>query len=366
MVKILHIQRAGTIAGSENHLLQLLPGLQKRGYDVSFLALTKPQEVPSALSQALGVQGIPVIDQRVRGEWQPQILPQIYDIIGRGQYDIIHTHLLYADLYGTLAARWVGKGKVLCTRHNDNRYRQRWPMRPLITWNTHWMHHVIAISEHIKAFNMRYQRVPEAKITVIPYGYEAATPVPILPRREADRFTIGMVGRLVPQKSHITALQALPMILKAVPQAWLVILGDGSLRQELTTLAEELDLTSCVEFVGYHANAAQEMQKFDLFLHPSLHEGFGLVLLEAMAAHLPIVATRVSAIPEIVVDGQTGLLIPPEQPELLAQAVIQLLTNADKRAQMGAAGYQRLLQEFTVTKMLDRTEVVYQSLVSNA
>lgn len=365
MVKILHIQRAGTIAGAENHLLQLLPGLQQRGYDVTFLALTKPQEVPSALTQALIAQEIPVIDLRIKGELQPQVLGQIYNIIQQSSYDIIHTHLLYADLYGALAARWVGRGKILCTRHNDNRYRQRWPMRPLITWNTGWMHHVIAISEHIKAFNMQYQRVPAEKITVVPYGYTPSAPLPSPRPKASDTFTIGMVGRLVPQKSHVTALHALHLIRQQVPHVRLVIVGDGPLRTELITLTEELQLTPYVKFLGYQPNAAQWMQGFDIFLHPSVHEGFGLVLLEAMAACLPIVATKVSAIPEIVLDGQTGFLIPPQDPQSLAQAVIQLFINPELRLKFGMAGYQRLMQEFTVAKMLDRTEKVYQSLLDS-
>lgn len=366
MAKILHIQRAGAIAGSETHLLQLLPGLQQRGHDITFLALTKPQESPSPFTQALSSQGIRVIDQRIQREWQPEILPPMVQIIRQGHYDIVHTHLLYADLYGALATLWAGRTKVLCTRHNDNPYRQRWPMRPLITWNTSWMHHVIAISAHIKAFNMKYQRVPAAKITVIPYGYDppVAAPMPLPPK--TGTLTLGMVGRLVPQKSHATAIRALPLILNHIPHTRLVILGDGPLRNELVTLAAQLNLTPHVEFLGYQPRAAEWMRRFDLLLHPSQHEGFGLVLLEAMAARLPIVATRVSAIPEIVVDGQTGCLIPPQDPESLAQAVIGLLNQPARRAQMGEAGYQRLVQEFSVAKMLDRTEAVYQSLLSKA
>lgn len=368
MVKILHIQRAGQIAGSEKHLLQLLPGLRQRGYDVTFLALTKPHEVPSALTKALIAQGVPVIDRRVYTEFEPQILPQIYQIVRQGGYDIVHTHLLYADLYGALAARWAGNVKIICTRHNDNPYRRCWPMRPLIAWNTRWIDHVITISEHLKAFNMRYQGVPAHKISVIPYGY-TPPPLPLDAYRwpwEPEALVIGMVGRLVPQKAHAIALRAFPLIHRQVPQARLVILGDGPLRQKLMALAARLQITPYVQFLGYQPDAARWMAGFDVFLHPSLHEGFGLVLLEAMAAQRAIVATCVSAIPEIVIDGQTGFLVPPRNPELLAQAVIQLLVNPDLRNQFGAAGYARLLQEFSVEKMLDRTEAVYQFLLSKA
>ncbi|MEN9207706.1 MAG: glycosyltransferase family 4 protein [Gloeomargarita sp. GMQP_bins_120] len=367
MVKILHIQRAGPIAGAERHLLQLLSGLQRRGYSVTFLALTKPHEAPSALTQALIAQGIPVIDQRIYTEFEPQILPRICRIIRRGGYDIVHTHLLYADLYGALAARWAGKVKIVCTRHNDNPYRRYWPMRPLIAWNTCWMDHVIVISEHLKAFNMKYQRVPAHKITVIPYGY---TPSPLVERPcwpwEPEALVIGMVGRLVPQKSHATALRAFPLIHRQVPQARLVILGDGPLRPSLMALADRLRITPYVQFLGYQPDAAQWMAGFDIFLHTSLHEGFGLVLLEAMAARRPIVATRVGAIPEIVVHGQTGLLVPPGDPQALAQAVSQLLLDGSLRRQLGEAGYQRLLREFSVEKMLDRTVGVYEFLLSKA
>ncbi len=366
MVKILHIQRAGAIAGAENHLLHLLPGLQQRGYDVTFLALTKPQEAPSPFAAALRRRGIPVIDRWVHSEWQPDLLPQLVHLLRQGNYDLVHTHLLYADLYGGVAARCLPGLKVLCTRHNDNRYRQRWPMRPLITWNTRCFHHVIAISEHIKRFNQRYQRVPAEKITVIPYGYDPpAGEFPTTPKSSGP-FVLGMVGRLVPQKSHATALYALPLIRQRIPQVRLVIVGDGPLREPLKTLAAQLQVTAHVDLVGYQPQAGEWMRQFDLLVHPSLHEGFGLVLLEAMAARLPIVATRVSAIPEIVIDGKTGLLIPPNDPPALAQAVIQLLTNPEQRAGMGAAGYARLVQEFTVAQMVERTANLYQSLLSSA
>jgi len=153
------------------------------------------EEAPSPFAQALHSRGVPVIDQRVAAEWQPEMLPKLIHILRQGNYDIVHTHLLYADLYGGLAARCLPGVKVLCTRHNDNRYRQRWPMRPLITWNTRCFHHVIAISEHIKRFNQYYQRVPEDKITVIPYGYDPPVREAPIPPKPSGTLTLGILQK---------------------------------------------------------------------------------------------------------------------------------------------------------------------------
>jgi glycosyltransferase involved in cell wall biosynthesis len=150
-------------------------------------------------------------------------------------------------------------------------------------------------------------------------------------------------------------------LLDEIPSVHLVIVGDGELRSTLERLTAELALTEHVHFVGFRSDVPNLMHAFDIFVLPSLFEGFGLVLLEAMAAAKPIVATRVSAIPEIVLDGKTGLLVPPRDPLALSKALRQLIMNPGLAGDFGGCGRRQLEQQFSVKKMVDDTVRVYQS-----
>jgi glycosyltransferase involved in cell wall biosynthesis len=127
-------------------------------------------------------------------------------------------------------------------------------------------------------------------------------------------------------------------------------------------LASELKLNSHVSFLGYRSDASQLIYDFDIFVHPSRWEGFGLVFLEAMAAGVPIIATRTSAIPEIVEDGETGLLVPVDDEDALSDALSLLLADPPLRKQMGMAGRRRLDEHFSVQKMVERTAQIYQHI----
>lgn len=366
-LKLLHIQKAEIVAGCENHLLTLLPNLHDRGYDITMLALTPPNQADNPFVQAMRSRGIPTVTMPIRGKLDWQLLPNLVQFLRQSSYHLVHTHLIHADFYGGLAAKLANVPYICSTRHNDDAFRRHPLLRQLLQWQSQCFHELICISEHVKQFTQTVERVTPEKLTIIPYGFSVTENRRDRTWRsqmgwEEQTPVLGNVARLTAQKGQHTLLQAMPLVLQQFPNTQLVMVGDGELRESLQQLATELDLTPQVHFLGYQANGAEWMANFDLLVHPSRWEGFGLVLLEAMAAKLPIVATQVSAIPEIVQSGETGLLIPPEDPIALAQAICRILSDRAIAQQMGLAGYQRLQQHFTVQAMVDRTCQLYQQL----
>ncbi len=165
------------------------------------------------------------------------------------------------------------------------------------------------------------------------------------------------LGRLVPQKGLDLAVQALPAIRASHPKAVLVIAGEGPERERLEALGRARGLADALFLPGRAGDVAALLEQADVLVHPSRWEGFGLVLLEAMLAARPIVATNVSSIPEIVVDGETGFLVPRNTPGALADAVVRVL---DAPGTLGAAGRARALEHFSADAMARRTAEVYE------
>jgi glycosyltransferase involved in cell wall biosynthesis len=171
------------------------------------------------------------------------------------------------------------------------------------------------------------------------------------------------VGRLEEQKGFDVAVQAMESVTRAAPDARLTIAGDGSQRRALADRITDLGLTDAVSLLGERNDVRSLMLEADILVHPARWEGFGLVLLEAMTAGLPIVATRVWAIPEVIADGVTGLLVPPEDPDELAAAIIELIRNPERRREMGMAGYERLRKRFSPERMARRVAAVYEEVL---
>lgn len=367
---ILHIQKVANIAGSENHLLTLLPRLKESGYEPTMLVLTDRHDHPSSFLNEMQSLGIQTEVMPILGDLNPRLFNRLVNFIQQRNYAIVHTHLLHADLYGGIAARLARVKRVISTRHNDDDFRRKFPWRLPIAWNLKLMDRVICISENVKQFSHKIEEVSGNKITVIPYGINPYSVKLDRSWREKlgwkdDVPVVGIVARLTEQKGHTTLLKAMSEVVHQFPTVQLVIVGDGELFNELQQLVNKLEIAQQVCFLGYRENAAAMMAGFDIFVHPSRWEGFGLVFLEAMTASLPIVATQVGSIPEIVRQGETGLLVPVDDPTALANAICRLLSDRALARKMGQNGRDILEKYFTVAAMVDRTCKVYANLLSN-
>ncbi|GAB4552236.1 MAG: glycosyltransferase [Anaerolineae bacterium] len=356
------------VAGTENHLLTLLPSLKARGLAPSLLVLTEPAKPLDDYVAHLNQLGIPAAQMEIRRDVDLPLMGRLAAYIRSSGAEAVHTHLIHADWHGIPAARRAGIKHIYTSGHNDDQFRYKLPIRLIQAYLWRRINAGIAISEAVRQFMLKVEFAPPRKVHTVHYGYQ---PQPFDPslrenfRRELnlplDAPVFGSVCRLIEQKGLPYALQSFAAIADEFPHAYYVLIGDGLLREALQTQAAALGIADRIRFAGWRADAAARMVAFDVFLMPSLWEGFGLVMLEAMAARLPIIASKVSALPEIVQDGVTGLLAPPRDVDRLAAHMRYLLRDRQAAQRMGQAGEARLKAEFSVDKMADRTLAVYQS-----
>ena len=369
---VLHLTKITQIAGSENHLLTLLTLLRRCSVDARALLLVEPDRpMDDYLAQA-AARGIPTERVVIHRDLDPALYPRLWRSIRAARPDVVHTHLLHADLYGIPAARLAGVPAVITTRHNDDAFRRRFPIRQVNAALWRLVNAGIAISDAIAHFVREVERAPAHKVHTVRYGLEALPTMDRAAARAALRrelglpdeaLLLGMVSRLVEQKGIPYALRAFERVGGEFPAAHLVIAGDGLLRVELELMARSLRVADRVHFLGWRADPAAVLAALDVFLMPSLWEGFGLVLLEAMAQGLPVVGSAVSAIPEVVVDGETGLLCPPRDVHALAAAIRLLLADPERRARMGVAGRVRVEAHFSAARMVEETIALYQAVL---
>jgi glycosyltransferase involved in cell wall biosynthesis len=368
--RILHIQKVAGIAGSENHLLTLLPQLKDYGYETAMLVLADRHDRPSCFIERMQAAGVPTRVLRMAGDFDPLVVPRLVRLIRRGGYDLVHTHLLHADIYGRLAARIAGS-KIVSTYHCDDPFHLIRGVKLADRITASMCSQIICISEAVFRFVKENLKISSTPLNVIHYGFKLPDPTEISTDLRfnlgitKDCLIIGVVARLTGQKGHIYLFQALQILSEFRPPIHLVVVGDGELKDNLMTLATQLGIRTRVHFLGFRTDVASLIHAFDIFVLPSLYEGFGLVLLEAMAASKPIVATGVSAIPEIVLDGETGLLVPPRDAESLAQAIMKLVIDPNLASSLGHAGYKRLKEQFTVEKMVKDTVDVYRKIMNS-
>lgn len=347
-MRVTHVHRIGGIGGSERHLLTLLPALAERGVEVSFLGLDDTRAAPEPFYAELEATGIPF--ERLPCPRDVSVtLPVRIARRARGA-DLVHTHLVHADVYGAFARA----PRLVSTKHNPDPFRTgafRFVERSLARRASR----VIAISEAVRRFTVERVGLPADKVVVVRYGLDDLPAPwgenPALELPEGARVLL-CVCRLTEQKGVDTAVRALPSLRAEHPDTVLVVLGEGPERAKLTG--------DGVYLPGRVGDIAEWYRRAEVVVHPVRWEGFGLALLEAMLAGKPVVTSNVSSAPEIVADGETGLLVPPNDPVRLAEAVSSLLADPARAKAFGRAGLERARSEFSVARMADETIAVYE------
>jgi glycosyltransferase involved in cell wall biosynthesis len=369
-IRILQLITSLDRGGAENHLLALLSHLDAEAFELETAVLCGEGELVPVFREG----GIRVHLLGARTRFDPLALRRLVQLVRDGHYDILHSHLFRADIYAALAAAQLGEGRPLLvsTRHNDDRFFLH-PFVGLIHYMVSAQQDlIIAISDHIARFTVARGVRDPRRVRRVYHGLEP--PVTRALERdgqrirhelgvEADDFLVGNVGRLALQKGQRHLIAAMPLLLERVPRAHAVIAGGGDLEDYLRDLAEEAGVAERVHVLGPRKDVPALMHAIDAFAMPSIWEGFGLVLLEAMAAGRPIVASRVATIPEVVVDGETGLLVAPGDPRALADALAVLAHQPALARQLGEAGRERLRRQFSIEKMVGDTESLYRELL---
>ncbi|MGH3003194.1 MAG: glycosyltransferase family 4 protein [Gaiellaceae bacterium] len=363
-MRVLHATKVQGVGGAEQHLLALLPALRERGVDARFLSLDAGGD-SGRFHRALDDREIPWRRVPCGLDVSPLLAARGAQA-GRAQRpDLLHTHMVHADVYGSIAAHAL-RVPFLSTRHNDDRYLLG-PFRHVDRGFMHGARTIVAISDAVREFHVS-AGLPADRLVTIHYGLDEipAMPSELAPAQAGipgDAPLVLAVGRLIAQKDHATLLRAFARVHRELPEARLAILGWGPLEDETRSLAAELGLADAVVVAG-RVEPRDWLLRADVFAHTSRWEGFGIVLLEAMLGGLPVVATRVSAVPEIVADGETGLLAEAGDDTGIAALLLELLRDGGRRDALGHAGRARALDRFSVARMADRTLDVYRSALS--
>jgi len=359
-VKVLHVVKSQGVGGAERHLLTLLPALRERDIDARLLSLDAGGDA-QRFHDALDEAGVPWLRVACGSDVNPALAARVLRAARAERPDLLHTHMVHGDVYGSLAAHAL-RMPFVSSRHNDDRYLLG-PFRYVDRAFMQGVRRIIAISDAVRAFHER-AGLPRAKLVTIHYGLDElpAEHSELTPSDAGipDEAPLALsVARLIAQKDHASLLRAFARVHAGNPDARLAILGWGPLENSLRALVRELGLDDVVSIPG-RVEPRAWLQRADVFAHTPRWEGFGIVLLEAMLASLPVVATRVSAVPEIVVAGETGALVAPGDVDGIARALGELLGDDAQQRKLGEAGLRRVRSEFSVARMADATVGVYR------
>jgi len=339
-------------------VLLLGRGLLKRGINVDLACRPGGELARRAPAEGINVWKLPV-----RGEWDALAAWRLGTIAH--EMDILHAHTSHTHTVALMAVRIGTMRPVVVHRRVDFE-----PGRGLFTrWKYRAPDRFIAISDAVAQI-IKAAGVPESKIRVVysgiePKEIEAAPRVDL--RHELglgrEAVIVGNIAQLVDHKGHRYLIDAMPELLKAIPEAHLVIVGSGPLENDLRAQIQNVGLAERIHLLGYRNDANGLLKSFDLFVMPSHLEGMGTVVLDAFAASIPVVAASAGGLAEIVMDGVTGHLVPPRDPRAIAQVMIDALTNKAETSRMAENALKSLHENYTADCMVEGVLKVYREFV---
>ncbi len=358
------------IGGAEVLLKDLARGLTEASYDVAVAYSTPGPLIPDFEALDVSLTHLPRL-----ARIDPLLLRKACVVMRDYQPHILHTHLFKSDLHGRLAGALCRVPVIISTLHNEDAWAQNKIFGRIYGATARHADHLIAVSEAVRQYHIRYSCICPDSITTIPNGVDTEKFAPDPAARAALRAElripldvplVGIVGRLLPQKDHGTFLAAAQGIYAIFPKARFLIVGDGALREALEVKARQLGLGDAVMFSGIRRDIPRVMAALDVLVFSSLWEGLPVALLEGMAAALPVVSTAVGGVPGVMIDGETGLLVPPSSPEALAAACVKVLQDAQMAASISAAARHLVEERYSIQSMIQKTIDLYEKHLSQS
>jgi glycosyltransferase involved in cell wall biosynthesis len=366
-VRVLQLISSGGYYGAENMLLNLAQSQKSIGCDPCLLLFYNVHQPNVALYERARSRGISVRMLRCEGRADLRAIREIREYIRTDQVDLIHTHGYKADLYGYLAARGEAK-PIVATCHNwvggtaALGIYNRLDRMALRKFNG-----VAAVSNAV-AGQLRDARIADNKIHTIANGIDidkfcGAEPAWFGSSPDAKEKTIGIVARLDLQKGFEYLLQAIAGLTSTHPDLRLVIVGEGPDQGAIQSMADRLNLIPRIVLAGQRGDMANVYAGFDVFVLPSLNEGLPMTVLEAMASSRPVIASKVGAIPTVVRDGETGLLVDPKDVVGLRAALDRLLSDPALSSRLATQGHDWVRRHFTSDAMAENYLRMYESVL---
>ena len=355
--------------GAQSLLADLVAGLDKGSFEVLVCALRPSSQYVPALEAA----GARVVVFR-QSKYNPFKLFRLIWLIRRERVDLVHTHLTAAWIFGGIAGALANK-RVLVHDHSGDELLKKSPflsrrvLYPLQRFLSRWIEKHIAVSGATLEFNATCKKIARNTLCVMHNWVDVNRFSEFrMQNREMRRawdaadedVVVGVVGRLDPLKGHCYLVEAAPEILRRYPSTLFVIAGDGPLRSKLEMQVGDLGVANRFRFLGFCGQVEAIYTGFNVYVLPSLTETFGLTLLEAMASEIPIVATDVGGVPEIVTHEVNGLLVPPADTEAIVGAVCRILEDPGLAERLVDAARQSVREGFSRERSLERLAGFYR------
>jgi glycosyltransferase involved in cell wall biosynthesis len=369
MTRVMHISSSLQHGGIEKLIYNFTARLDREKYHVSACALDADGVYGDQIRKAGGQVSI----LKKRQGIDPRLWPRLYRLFRTEKVDIVHTHNFSPFFYAAIPARLAGVKALIHTEHARTAFpdvKRRMVAERCLSF---FADRFTAVSPQVKRDLIHHEKISPEKIQMIWNGIETVLP-PVGRQPEQIRRdfgisitapVVGVCCRLMAQKGVRYLLEAAPAILKDHPEAVFLIVGDGDLRVGLQELAETLGVGKHVLFTGFRSDVNDLLGAFDVYVLPSVFEGTPLGLLEAMLLSKCVVVTKVGSNAEIVQDDVSGKLVEPTRPDQLSDAVCRLLSNPEKREDMGWNARERVLELFSLDRMINEYEMLYESLVSS-
>jgi glycosyltransferase involved in cell wall biosynthesis len=369
MFKILFLITDLKYGGAQTLLRNLLGNLDRKKFQPQVACLFGG-DLP--VGDELREMGIVVTDLKMEKVWRFDAFWRLYQLLKKEEFSIVHGSLFHANIAARLVGKLAGIPVILTWRHSISigpRWRD-WVNRLTAKLDDK----VVAVSNQVRRAEIDSTGISINKVEVIYNGIDVQEYYQV-PQDECnmirteynisdDAFVIGFIGRLHPVKNLDVLLDAFSLIQPRTKNALLVLAGRGEMLDQLRELTRSLGIGNNIVFLGHQTEITKILKTFDILVLPSRIEGFGLVLLEAMASGVPVIATNVGGIPEVVEDGITGLLVSPGDPNVLASAIYRLFNNQDLVDRLRMEGIRLVNHKFTIQKTTESIEDLYYHLLA--
>ena len=359
-IRVVHLVLSVDFAGLEMVVYDLARGMDRSRFEPHVVCLRSP----GGLADRFHAAGIPFHSLDCRELPKVRTLFKLTRLLRRLRPHVLHTHNPSPHMFGMLAAPLAEVPVLVHTKRGRN-----YPHKPRAVFVNRvaalLTDCIVPVSEAAAEVARRVERVAPRRIRVIRNGIDLSE----FPARKDDQSRQPRraihVGRLIRLKDQFTLLRATRLVVDRCPDFGLDIIGNGPERDALLALSKELKLEPNVRFLGFRKDVRELLPAAEFFILCSLSEGISISILEAMAAGLPVVATRVGGNGEVVEDGKTGLLVPPQTPEALANAMLEIHVAPERARQMGQAGRDRIELEFDLKAVVTRYEALYLDLLDS-
>lgn len=363
-VLVFHLITELSIGGAQNALLHFLEKMDRDRF--SFLVVCF-YNGDSVIAQKLRSLGVTVIDLGMIHKYHLNALVKLFLLLKQFRPVILHTWMFHANIPGRILGRLAGVPVIISSEHTMGQEGQfrRWVNR----WTSGFCDQIVCVSQAVYQFALNQVGLPAHKLIVVPNGIDLEKfkdlPGKIQSRNmlglPEESLIIGVVGRPRPVKGFHFLISAFVLLEKKVPSATLVFVGNGPDEVQLKRMAAESGVRQKIFFLDDRDDIPNVLPAFDLFVLPSLWEGMPIVILEAMAAGLPVLATQVGGVPELVVPDITGILVEPAAPEAWVGVMETLLVDPDLRHRLGKQGRERVETHFGINDSVAKTEGLYTS-----